>query len=54
MVSGKLGAPTSNGFEVEEAGLQVFKEKPKEPKQTEENAEAIALEHKELDQWKRG
>ncbi len=41
MVGGKLGAPTSNGFEVEGAGLQVFEKKPKEPKQTEEKEEAI-------------
>ncbi|MGK7872373.1 MAG: hypothetical protein AB4426_03375 [Xenococcaceae cyanobacterium] len=42
MVGGKLGNPTSNGFEIEGAGLQVFEKKPKEPKQTEENSEAIA------------
>ena len=30
--SGKLGAKTDDGFELEGAGLQVFEKKPKEPK----------------------
>ncbi|MGK7876467.1 MAG: hypothetical protein AB4426_25190, partial [Xenococcaceae cyanobacterium] len=42
MVGGKLGNPTSNGFEIESAGLQVFEKKPKEPKQTEEKEEAVS------------
>ncbi len=46
MVGGKLGAPTSSGFEVEGGGLQVFEKKPKEPKEPKEpkseKAEAIA------------
>ncbi len=49
MVGGKLGAPTSNGFELEGAGLQVFEKKPSEPKEPKElkspkseKAEAIA------------
>jgi hypothetical protein len=29
-VSGKLGQPTANGFEVVEAGVRIFEEKPKE------------------------
>lgn len=31
-VSGKLGQPTTNGFEVIEAGIKVFENKPKESK----------------------
>ncbi len=45
MVGGKLGAPTSKGFEVEGGGLQVFEKKPKEPKEpkeVKEEKEAIA------------
>lgn len=33
-VSGKLGQPTSNGFEVVEAGIKVFERKPKEVQET--------------------
>ena len=32
-VGGKLGAPTTNGFQLESAGLQVFEKKPKELKE---------------------
>lgn len=33
VVSGKLGQPTANGFEVVDAGIQIFeKKKPSEPK----------------------
>ncbi|MGK7873504.1 MAG: hypothetical protein AB4426_09370 [Xenococcaceae cyanobacterium] len=39
MVGGKLGDPTPKGFEVKDAGLQVFEKKPKEPKQTEQTPE---------------
>ena len=35
-VGGKLGNPTSSGFELEGAGLQVYEKKPKPPKLTEE------------------
>jgi hypothetical protein len=31
-VSGKLGQPTDNGFEVVDAGIKVFEKKAKEPK----------------------
>ena len=31
-VSGKLGQPTADGFEVVEAGVQIFEKKAKEPK----------------------
>jgi hypothetical protein len=31
-VSGKLGQPTANGFEVVDAGIQIFEKKAKEPK----------------------
>ncbi len=31
-VSGKLGQPTANGFEVIDAGIKVFEKKTKEPK----------------------
>ena len=30
-VSGKLGQPTDNGFEVVDAGIKVFEKKAKEP-----------------------
>ncbi|OWY64666.1 hypothetical protein B7486_46105 [cyanobacterium TDX16] len=30
-VSGKLGQPTADGFEVVEAGVRIFEKKPKEP-----------------------
>jgi hypothetical protein len=30
-VSGKLGQPTANGFEVVDAGIQIFEKKAKEP-----------------------
>ena len=29
-VSGRLGQPTGNGFEVVEAGVRIFEKKPKE------------------------
>ena len=32
-VSGKLGQPTDNGFEVVDAGIKVFEKKAKEPKE---------------------
>jgi hypothetical protein len=31
-VSGKLGQPTANGFEVVDAGIQIFEKRAKEPK----------------------
>ena len=31
-ISGKLGQPTDNGFEVVDAGIKVFEKKAKEPK----------------------
>ncbi|MFN6496200.1 MAG: hypothetical protein RMX65_004030 [Nostoc sp. DedQUE01] len=31
-ISGKLGQRTENGFEVVDAGLQIFEKKAKEPK----------------------
>ena len=34
-ISGKLGQPTSNGFTVEGAGIQIFQKKPKEQKEPE-------------------
>lgn len=33
-VSGKLGQPTSNGFEVIDAGIKVFERQPKQAKET--------------------
>ncbi len=30
-VSGKLGQPTANGFEVIDAGIKIFEKKAKEP-----------------------
>jgi hypothetical protein len=30
-VSGKLGQPSANGFEVIDAGIKIFEKKPKEP-----------------------
>ncbi len=35
-VGGKLGNPTPSGFEVADAGLQVFEKKAKQPKPTDE------------------
>jgi hypothetical protein len=32
-VSGKLGQPTANGFEVIDAGIKIFEKKAKEPQQ---------------------
>ncbi|MBW4639772.1 MAG: hypothetical protein KME05_16360 [Gloeocapsa sp. UFS-A4-WI-NPMV-4B04] len=32
-VSGKLGQPTENGFEVVDAGIKIFEKKAKEPQQ---------------------
>ncbi|HEY9859587.1 MAG TPA: hypothetical protein V6D16_08780 [Candidatus Obscuribacterales bacterium] len=31
-VSGKLGQPTADGFEIVDAGVQIFEKKAKEPK----------------------
>jgi hypothetical protein len=41
-VSGKLGQRTENGFEVVDAGIQIFQKKPKESKPEEGAAEAEA------------
>ena len=44
-VSGKLGQPTDNGFEVVDAGIKVFEKKAKEPKpeETTINADAAPI-----------
>ena len=34
-IAGKLGQPTHNGFVLDEANVQVFEKKPKEPQQVE-------------------
>ncbi|BAZ21163.1 hypothetical protein NIES4073_20410 [Kalymmatonema gypsitolerans NIES-4073] len=41
-ISGKLGQRTENGFEVVDAGLQIFEKKAKEPKPEESAALAEA------------
>jgi hypothetical protein len=41
-VSGKLGQRTENGFEVVDAGVQIFEKKAKEPKPDVAAAEAGA------------
>jgi hypothetical protein len=41
-ISGKLGQRTENGFEIIEAGIQLFEKKPKEVKPEEGAAEAGA------------
>jgi hypothetical protein len=38
MVSGKLGK-SDNGFEIIDAGIQIFEKKPKEPKLDSENSD---------------
>ncbi|WP_414546287.1 hypothetical protein [Nostoc sp. CCY0012] len=42
VISGKLGQRTENGFEIIEAGIQLFEKKPKEPKPEEGAAVAEA------------
>ena len=44
-VSGKLGQPTDNGFEVVDAGIKVFEKKAKEPspESTTINADAAPI-----------
>ena len=39
-VGGKLGNPTASGFELADAGLQVYEKKPKQPKVADESATA--------------
>ncbi len=43
-VSGKLGQPTPNGFEVVDAGIHIFEKKAKEPKSEDSatNVDAVA------------
>jgi hypothetical protein len=41
-VSGKLGQPTANGFEVVDAGIQIFEKKAKESKPEESPVSADA------------
>jgi hypothetical protein len=42
-ISGKLGPRTENGFEVLDAGIQIFQKKPKESQPEQAIAEAEAV-----------
>ncbi|MBD0304034.1 MAG: fertility inhibition FinO-like protein [Tolypothrix sp. T3-bin4] len=40
-IAGKMGAPTENGFVLNEPNIQVFERKPKEPKEATEPAATV-------------
>jgi hypothetical protein len=41
-IAGKMGAPTENGFVLDQPNIQVFERKPKEAKESTEPTESVA------------